>query len=268
MGNIVMVAKTFPMYIAKFQNLLRLIRLTHDIPSLAQHELLDAQSQTYSLRLRTGQKISLRSHTTDIHELIAIASGRDYPHAVIAPQIQSLQTVIDIGAHIGTFVYFLDHSFDVSECQYHGFEPHPKTFRLLKHNLSQLPFAKKLLHQQAVSGRSGTMGFSQADNPNESHLATDGSLQISVQGLSAYINRYKIKHIDILKLDCEGEELAILSAYHHWDITQLIVLEYHTHTHKDMLQQLKKLFKNNHWKIIHHTQTPELHAGIVVVVPK
>lgn len=67
--------------------------------------------------------------------------------------------------------------------------------------------------------------------------------QVQLRTLSEIIEEYKIKKIDLLKLDAEKSELAILQGInnHHWSLIKQIVMEVHDQEGSTLKQVLRLL---------------------------
>lgn len=129
--------------------------------------------------------------------------------------------VIDCGANVGEIsALFLARGADVI-----AFEPDPVAFEALRRRVGQYP--NVTLHQQAVSDRSGTASFffhkERADGSGgteftvsstlvaeKRNVDTRHSIEVELVDLDAFITALGRK-VDVLKMDVEGAELAILS---------------------------------------------------------
>jgi FkbM family methyltransferase len=128
--------------------------------------------------------------------------------------------VVDCGANIGEIsALFLARGADVI-----AFEPDPVAIAALRHRVGKHP--RLTLHQQAVSDRSGKASFffhkDRADGAGEAEFTVSStlvaekknvdirhSIEVELVDLDAFISSLERK-VDILKLDVEGAEIAIL----------------------------------------------------------
>lgn len=259
----------FSQFINKVKNLRLLLMASNDITSILKNELLEKEKKVYNLRLNSNLNMSLRSRTTDIHEVTAVLSGRDYPESIFRKLFpEQINTVLDVGAHIGTFfLYLAKHNLITTSSKYYAFEPHPESFQILKKNSKSVTIPGFRAFQSAVSNHNGKVRFTFASNPNESHISDDEGELVSVTDINSIIEEQKINRLDVLKLDCEGEELLILKSFKYWSRTSLIVAEYHTHIDSDRLTNLRAIASKHTFSEIYHTPTPELASGIVVFAP-
>lgn len=129
--------------------------------------------------------------------------------------------VIDCGANVGEIsALFLARGADVI-----AFEPDPVAFEALRRRVGHYP--NVTLHQQAVSDHSGTASFffhkERADGSGgpeftvsstlvaeKRNVDTSHSIEVELVDLDAFITALGRK-VDVLKMDVEGAELAILS---------------------------------------------------------
>jgi len=126
-------------------------------------------------------------------------------------ELDSVKTVVDIGANAGFFSLFSLTRFP--NARVISFEPFPPNFRLLQKQRSRNPGRNFKLVQMAVSGTPGTLRFysNESDDfstsaslvPNdERHVALNVE-SITLEGL---FNAHQIKECDLLKMDSEGAE--------------------------------------------------------------
>ena len=124
--------------------------------------------------------------------------------------------VVDIGANAGYFTHFMAQQVG-SKGEVLAFEPHPDTFRSLVTNMESHP--NKLitaLYNLALSNQvgNGSLHFPSGFAANtgsasleETNLQTEGQVSVPLDTLDRIAGG---KSIDILKMDVEGHELAVL----------------------------------------------------------
>lgn len=128
-------------------------------------------------------------------------------------------TVIDIGAHLGIFSFFLAKQVG-STGKVYSFEPAKKTFTALKKTLEYNKFNSFVsARQQAVSDCSGELTFyiynnSSISNANSisSHntVGTADKTTVSKISLDDLMVAENIENLTLIKIDAEGAELDIL----------------------------------------------------------
>lgn len=144
--------------------------------------------------------------------------------------------IIDCGANIGMSVLFFKQKYPQSSIL--AFEPHPKTYEILKSNLENNHITDVQIINSAVGGSKGEISFYTHADENNSVLAgtTPGKIpnpkeiKVSCVLLSDYIQDNG--DIDLLKMDIEGSEHSVLL-----DLVKTeklkrirrIFLEYHHH---------------------------------------
>jgi len=127
--------------------------------------------------------------------------------------------IVDVGAHIGVFSVYAKHLWP--ECRIWAFEPWEENFDLLAQNTHNL--LGVTVYQEAVTSARSTEGnnlvfYSSPKSMGDFHNTGRG--QIDERGESPVKYRTikdilnETGEIDILKLDCEGAEIEILSDLH------------------------------------------------------
>ncbi|MEA3440951.1 MAG: FkbM family methyltransferase [Chloroflexota bacterium] len=145
-------------------------------------------------------------------------------------------TIIDVGAGIGDFTIF-------AACQHpsnrvFAYEPYAQSFSILCENLRLNRLDNALVFAQAVSGQSGhvqldTSGGEPLQIQSEETVdAVGGEDHVSLVpsvSLADVLAQNEIKRCDLLKLDCEGAEYAILFNTGPEKLRRIdrIVMEYH-----------------------------------------
>lgn len=150
-----------------------------------------------------------------------LAANRDDRRAIDAIQgkdcyrvrdrIGRILTVVDIGAHIGSFSVLARDLWP--EATISAYEPNPESFGLLQRNTEGLQIR---CYQEAVWQEFGERDFQVSHVPTCSTLKavasarrdTGHNILVQCETLSHIIA--VVGRIDVLKLDCEGSELAIL----------------------------------------------------------
>ena len=145
--------------------------------------------------------------------------------------------ILDIGANVGCFALLCTQVF--RDCQLECFEPHPESFALLKANLRGVP--------QATAYRCAVVG---QELPGELHDVNAGRIRargtlydgrttrlgaslfkLGWQGSKTFrVPLFPAKALpacDVFKVDTEGAELEIASAYKHGARVRLALCEWH-----------------------------------------
>jgi FkbM family methyltransferase len=140
------------------------------------------------------------------------------------------QTVIDIGANIGTFA--------LAAARYVGaqgrvvsIEPHPENVRYLKRNIKQNRIGNVTVIEGAVAARDGSVSLFASEESGLHSMRLDhghGSFAAEAFTLKKIMDRYGIERCDLLKVDCESAEFEIIPAIDRetWRRIRRIAMEY------------------------------------------
>ena len=160
-----------------------------------------------------------RKGTVDLTVWKRIQSGDEYGEI----NFSKLRTVVDVGAHIGSFS-FLAATSGVEQVL--AFEPNPESHALAEANLAGLENVQ--LHNAGVLDRSGIVKSVPHANPlNTGGATVVWTARTGVRCFSIDEVVDMLGEIDLLKLDCEGSEFAILRGCTKLDAVRGIVGEYH-----------------------------------------
>lgn len=130
-----------------------------------------------------------------------------------------IERVIDVGAHIGVFVRFVKHLYPNAEVW--AFEADPDNFSILQRNVANLD--KVHLFNQALSDKDGQATFystvvASSENTGGGSLERPDDwdtreIEVTLRDVNSFFDEaLKDNKLDILKLDCEGSEYAIVRA--------------------------------------------------------
>lgn len=126
-------------------------------------------------------------------------------------EINKSDTVIDIGAHIGSFSILAAHL--APDGRIFSFEPDLANYAQLTKNINARNAKNVAARQYAISATRGTIAF-QSDSLNtaESSIYKKGTRTINVVSttLEDIFKQENIEMCNYLKLDCEGAEYEIL----------------------------------------------------------
>lgn len=135
--------------------------------------------------------------------------------SMILDFIKPGDVVVDVGAHIGTFVVPIKQAVG-EQGKVYAFEAHPDTFGLLEKNV-QLNQMSAHLYNQGVSNQEGVLYI--ADRKNK-HKNTAGNYLVEAESDFKKIDDLQVQlvriddtlsePIDFLKVDVEGRELDVL----------------------------------------------------------
>ncbi len=177
------------------------------------------------LDFKDGAVVRLRPAPMDRHTFHRIFARDEYR----LNGIGALDTVIDIGAHIGLFAVRVA----PLAKRVVSFEPVAANFETLEKNVAHYPHVKPVC--KAVSAKRGTATIYVSANPSAHSMHPSeaerrtGATEVETLSLADVFTDYAIERCDLLKLDCEGAEYEILNAVPDalWPRIARIVMEFH-----------------------------------------
>lgn len=151
-----------------------------------------------------------------------LASGslsEEAEFALLPALVRSGEVALDVGANLGGYTIALSRLVGPTG-QVHAFEPIPRTFRLLTHNVRRLaPFPNVLLYELAADNRTSrtTMSIPLERSLANYYVASLArrsadpvkTIEVSVTSLDAW-EPPACGHIGFLKIDVEGAEWNVL----------------------------------------------------------
>ena len=201
-------------------------------------------------RTKTDLRIKIRVRSTDLMALTNVWMINEYD--VEDFEINTNDTVIDIGAHIGLFSLLVSQLCKTGKIL--SFEPVRENFNLLVSNLKLNHIENILPFNMAVSKNSGKLNLFLNDDQSAHSIFSKSSESISVEStsLQKIFEENKIYSCKLLKLDCEGAEYEIIDSLpsEYLDKIQNIVIEYHSaDTKPELVKNLIQKIKNAGFKI-------------------
>lgn len=116
-------------------------------------------------------------------------------------------TVIDVGANIGYFTFYLSKL--VGEFGHvYAFEPEELNFQILKENRTLNNFKNITIEQKAVSDKDGFTFLELSEDTGQHRISVGGGAKVESITLDNY---FKDQTINFIKLDAERHERKILS---------------------------------------------------------
>jgi len=148
----------------------------------------------------------------------------EYPQGWRTPHI-----VVDIGANIGFFSLYV--AMRWPDAQVFAYEPAPENVALLEQNIRLSKTSQVILHPVAVADVVGRMNFFLKKESGWHSLwgsSNDSTILVNTTTLPAIVKEVD-QTIDLLKMDCEGAEYAVLAgqALVLAQSVRFVAMEYH-----------------------------------------
>lgn len=210
--------------------------------------------------LRDGLRYRIRAGTADRPVINEVLIRNEYTPKGFG--IGEDDVVVDIGAHIGVF--------SVMAAKYakngkvYSFEPMPENFTLLKYNIRINGLKNIVAIMKAVSGKKGRrkLFIDDCTSAHSLYVKTKKAIEVETTTFDGFVKEYGIKHIDFLKMDCEGAEYDIFfnCPDRVFAMIDKIGMEYHNIGKSRNLSSLKRLLKSKGFEVFNE-ETKEGHLG-------
>jgi FkbM family methyltransferase len=173
---------------------------------------LDARTLDYR-----GKPVHYRAGTSDPHLIYGILLKTGRKAEYIFPGDLRPAVILDIGANIGISAVLLAERFPSAVI--HAIEPVPDNFEILKRNAESRPAIRP--HRLALADRDGTMEMMFSDSERnfggfsfyERGSDAGRRFTVSTATPTSFLAANAIDHVDMIKIDTEGAEHAILTAF-------------------------------------------------------
>jgi FkbM family methyltransferase len=217
---------------------MRAIRNWNDYVSLYFGKI---KSEHVILETRNGIKIRLRVNSTDLMAFTHVWLLKEYERPGF--EIKDNDTIIDIGGHIGLFALYSSQF--CKSGKIYCFEPIKENFDMLKSNIELNHISNIIPTNTAVSKDDGmvTIYLNEDEAGHSMYVTGTKSVQAKSISLQTIFDSNNIDSCDFLKLDCEGEEYAIMDSLPstYYEKIKKMCIEYHFVDTKPQL--LEKLIK-------------------------
>jgi FkbM family methyltransferase len=209
----------------------------------------------YTLNLYNQLKITLRANTSDRLIFNDIFLRNEYDLTLVKKD----GIIIDVGSHIGLAAIYFSKKTNNIEC----FEPSKENFKLLKKNIEQNKLKIKL-NNLAVSNKNGQIDLYSGNSFDTISTSSKTGDHYKVNTIDAKQITKKYEEIDLLKIDCEGEEFNIIPRLELNKINN-IVMEYHLKNRKkEALNAIIVLLKKNKFLI----EKKEYHKELGLIIAR
>lgn len=200
--------------------------------------------EPFLITLNNGLQFKVRT-AMDIWVIKETCLDRDYEH--YGTTLQAGWTIVDIGGGLGDFTLIAAR---IPNSEVHVYEPFPESYTLLQENLQHNHIQNVNVYDEAVSAKQGHLQLATATGVAVRHSTAqdddNADLTVTTVPLTLVIQRLKSKHVDFLKMDCEGGEYGILLNADEASLNAIthICMEYHDnltpHTHHELVQFLSQ----------------------------
>ena len=167
-------------------------------------------------------------------------------HCVALDKLNNKSTIYSVG--LGYDITFDEEMIKEYGMHIHGFDPTPKSIEFLES--SKLP-EQFTLHTFGISNLDGTQVFHPPNNPEHISHSTEKrkesskqSIEVEMKTLSSTMKQLGHDTIDLIKMDIEGSEYAVLDeiCLNNIKVGQILV-EYHHHFSEIQVRKTKSSVK-------------------------
>lgn len=160
----------------------------------------------FRYRMRDGSRI--RCRLLDSGGPLSVHVDRDYE--VPGVDWRSTRTILDIGAHVGSFTLWAANR--APSARILAVEPNPESFRMLSRNIRENGLADRVTAVHAAVGpQSGTAQLEFLDHSLGTRVASTGAGEFSVrmETVENLLAEANMDTVDFFKIDCEGMEYVV-----------------------------------------------------------
>ena len=173
---------------------------------------IEWQGMTLHYRPGSSDPWAIYNHLMKPRERDEYAPPRE---ALLRPQ--AVRTVLDVGANIGATALYFSQIFP--NARVYAFEPAPDNFKVLERNIANSPRIRGF--NFALGASDATLELFASDNPvnfGGYSLHPAGSdpskrIRIPVRSVAAVLAELQLEEFDVLKVDTEGAEWDIVTAF-------------------------------------------------------
>ena len=198
-----------------------------DWPTLRAMKRREAKGrEVRRLHLRAvGSPILYRPGTSDVSVAWELFHRREYDCA----RGWEFPTVVDCGANVGMFLTFAVMQMGSRLRRYVGVEADRSAFRLLERQSDSADVRdRSVLLEAAVWDHDGEVRFEDRGPSWGRHVSEDGAARVRAMTIESILDAAGLEECDLLKLDIEGGERAVLPRMPAWgQRVRAVVAELH-----------------------------------------
>lgn len=198
------------------------LRLSQDfgISRLLKYLPKQIRNQERQVELRNGVKLRYRLNRGDIQSIREVLLEHAYRLAFPI----SNGVLVDLGANIGLTSVWLTKEYGFASVI--AVEPDAGNAALARKNFDLNGIPGTIL-EAAIGPFDGTVRFQAAEESNLGRLSDEGELVRSIS-MRSVLNRFCLSEVDLVKMDIEGGEEALLTGPPEWLYqTKAIIAEFH-----------------------------------------
>jgi FkbM family methyltransferase len=175
------------------------------------------------VELRNGVKLQYRLNRGDIQSIREVWLERAYR----LPFPISNGVLVDLGANIGLTSIWLTKEYGFASVI--AVEPDAGNAALIQKNFDLNGIPGKIV-EAAIGPHDCTAKFRAAEDSNLGSLAHEGRV-VTVISMRSILDRFRLSEVDLIKMDIEGGEQALLTGPQEWLYrTRAIIAEFHPRT--------------------------------------
>lgn len=179
------------------------------------------RNEVREIELRNGVKLLYRLNRGDVQSMREIWLEDAYR----LPFPISNSVLVDLGANIGFTSIWLAKKYGFARVI--AVEPNAANAELVRKNFALNGIAGTVV-EAAVGPEDGTAKFRAAAESNMGRLSDEGDDEVTVVSMKSLFERFQLTDIDLVKLDIEGGEQALLTGPGEWLYhTRALIAEFH-----------------------------------------
>ncbi len=128
---------------------------------------------------------------------------------LLAAAISPGMVCFDLGANVGFYTLLLS-ELAGPQGVVEAFEPVPRNCDLLRRHMAMNGCSNVVVHELALADFDSTAGFDPSQSSSQGHLSKSGPLSVRCARIDSLIAAGAITPPDIMKIDVEGAEVAVL----------------------------------------------------------